>query len=121
MSPVTCHLSPVTCHMSLTPTATATATDPPPANPGRDQSYKFDYCIEINFKKPEQYNHNKSTHKKCTVCAKVCPTQNSFENHMKAIHNKSSLKHTLEREPSLKTYKNKYTIKIWKQIGEEKQ
>ena len=75
--------------------------------PGRDRSYKCDYCSEINFKKPELYNHIISTHKKCTVCAKVCPTQNSFENHMKAIHNKSSSKHTLEREPSLKNYKNK--------------
>ena len=27
-----CHLSPVTSHLSLTPTATATATDPPHAN-----------------------------------------------------------------------------------------
>ena len=32
MSRVTFRVSPVACHVSLTPTATATATDPPPAN-----------------------------------------------------------------------------------------
>ena len=32
MSHVAFYLLPVTCHMSLKPTATSTATDPPPAN-----------------------------------------------------------------------------------------
>ena len=47
------------------------------------------------------------SHKKCTICDKVCPTKSSFESHMKAFHWKPSSKHSLEREPSLKNYKNK--------------
>ena len=76
-------------------------------SPGNDPSYECDYCSEINLKNPQLYNQIIIIHKKCTVCAKVCPTQNSFENHMKAIHNKFYSKHTLEREPCLKFNKNK--------------
>ena len=75
--------------------------------PGRDRSYKCDYCSEVNFNRSELINHILKNHKKCTICAKICPTQNLFENHMKSIHHKASPKHTLEREPSLENYKNK--------------
>ena len=75
--------------------------------PGKDRSYKCNYCSTNNLKRQELYNHILESHKKCTICDKVCPTQSSFESHMKAIHLKPSSKHTLEREPSLKNYKNK--------------
>ena len=73
----------------------------------KDKSFKCDYCSKTNLTRQPLYNHILNKHKKCTMCAKVCPTQNSFENHMKVIHHTSSSKHTLEREPSLKNYKNK--------------
>ena len=74
---------------------------------GKDKSFKCDYCSETNLTRQALYNHILNKHKKCTMCEKICPTQNSFENHMKVIHHTSSSKHTLEREPSLKNYKNK--------------
>ena len=74
---------------------------------GKDKSFKCDYCSETNLTRQALYNHILNKHKKCTMCAKVCPTQNSFENHMKVIHRTSSSKHTLEREPSLNNYKKK--------------
>ena len=75
--------------------------------PGRDISFKYDYCSEENFNRSEPIYHILKNHKNCTICAKVCPTQNLFENHMKAIHHKASQKYTFERKPSLKKYKNK--------------
>ena len=51
--------------------------------PDMDRSYKCYYCSEINFKKPELYNHIIiiiSTRKKGTVCAKVCVTQSVANN-----------------------------------------
>ena len=75
--------------------------------PEKDRSFKCDNCSETYINMQELYNHILNKHKKCTMCEKICPTQNSFENHMKVIHHTSSSKHTLEREPSLKNYKNK--------------
>ena len=66
--------------------------------PRTNQSYRCEYCSEINLNRQELYNHILNNHKKWTLCAKICPTQNSFENKMKAIHNKFSSNHTLEKK-----------------------
>ena len=63
--------------------------------PGKDRSFKCDNCSETNLNRQELYNHILNKHKKCTICEKICPNQNSFENHMKVIHHTSSSKHTL--------------------------
>ena len=44
------------------------------------------YCSTNNLKRQELYNHILESDEKCTICDKVCPTQSSYENHMKAIH-----------------------------------
>ena len=57
--------------------------------------------------KPEVTAHIVEHHLKCKTCARIVPNIKSLKVHITAIYLKGSLKHTIEREPSIKNHKVK--------------
>ena len=60
------------------------------------------------------FNNNKEVpahilehHIQCKTCARIFPNIKSLKVHITAMQSKGSLKHTIEREPSLKNNKMK--------------
>ena len=51
--------------------------------------------------------HMTERHTTCTYCRKLFSTPKVLEIHIQAIHKKENMKHTIEREPSLKDHKMK--------------
>ena len=74
---------------------------------GSESEYKCDNCNFTCIEKVKLSAHILKEHEKCKVCTKVFQNSKSLDTHIEAVHKKPKLKHTLEREPSLKNYKNK--------------
>ena len=69
--------------------------------------YKCDQCDNMFNNMQEVPLHIVEHHLKCKTCARIFPNIKSLKVHITAIHSKGSLKHTIEREPSLKNHKVK--------------
>lgn len=69
--------------------------------------YKCDQCNNMFKNKQEVPAHIIDHHLKCKTCARTFPNTKSLNVHITAIHSRGSLKHTIEREPSLKNHKIK--------------
>ena len=69
--------------------------------------YKCDYCSSTFEEKSELSVHMTERHTTCTYCRKLFSTPKVLEIHIQAIHKKENMKHTIEREPSLKDHKMK--------------
>ena len=67
--------------------------------------YKCDQCNNMFKNNQEVTSHNIDHHQKCKTCAKIFPNAKSLKGHITAIHSRGSLKHTIEREPSIKNHK----------------
>ena len=76
--------------------------------PGKKVKYKCDYCKALHTYREQLFEHITNKPRICTIFEKKFPTQTSFENHNKLNLQKQTknLKHTLEREPSLKFFLN---------------
>ena len=75
--------------------------------PGSESTYNCDNCNFTCIEKGKLADHIPEKHEKCKVCTKVFQNRKSLDTHIEAVHKKPILKHSLEREPSLKNYKNK--------------
>ena len=69
--------------------------------------YKCDQCNFTSAGKIELHSHIKEQHKKCDICGRMFTNTKVLETHVKATHKKELIKHTIEREPSLKNHKIK--------------
>ena len=70
-------------------------------------TYKCDQCSFTSTDKSEVHIHINEKHKKCDMWKRIFTNAKTLETHVKAIHKKELLKHTLEWEPSLKNHKKK--------------
>ena len=73
----------------------------------KGQTFKCDQCGFPSKDKSEVHNHINEKHKKCDICECIFTNSKTLETHVKAIHKKEIIKHTLEREPSLQNHKIK--------------
>ena len=69
--------------------------------------YKCDNCNERFEDKMQLVQHITTYHVPCSICKKVFPTSSSLSDHFTAVHDKLKLKHTIEREASLRIHKVK--------------
>ena len=74
---------------------------------GSNSIYKCDSCNITFVDKLKLSAHILKERTKCKVCAKVFQNSKSLETHIEAVNKKPKLKPSLEREPSLKNYKDK--------------
>ena len=51
--------------------------------------------------------HILEMHEKCKIGTKVFSNKKSLDTHLEAVHKNPKLKHSIEREHSIKKYKNK--------------
>ena len=74
---------------------------------GSESEYKCDNCNFTCIEKVKLSAHILKEHEKCKVCTTVFQNSKSMDAHIEGVHKKPKLKHTLERDPSLKKYNNK--------------
>ena len=70
--------------------------------PGSESTYNCDNCNFTCIEKGKLAYHIPEKHEKCKVCTKVFHNRKSLDTHIEAVHKKPILKHSIEREHSLK-------------------
>ena len=68
-------------------------------------SFKCDNCNKKFTEKNLLENHILKEHIRCSDCKKVFPSITTLNIHITAVHDNLTMKHDLEREPSLKNHK----------------
>ena len=68
-----------------------------------DNSYTCDNCDQVFDNKTKLKKHIDNDQTYSLSCEKLYPTQESLEFHFDAVHIQGMAKHTLEREPLIKS------------------